>query len=207
MFSLDNLVFGHPESGWRQNVSLTVAAGEICVIRGPSGSGKSTLLHTIAGFHDPISGTARWAGEDLFTNPPWARPVTMLFQSGNLFEHLTLAENVALGVRSSGQLSLEERDKMGAILADLGLDSLSNRYPHQLSGGQQQRAALARALLRHKPVLLLDEPFTGLDDARREAAITLISDISKTQNLAVLLVSHDERDAKRLAAQEYQLSA
>ena len=131
----------------------------------------------------------------------------MLFQSGNLFEHLTLAENVALGVRSSGQLSLEERDKMGVILTDLGLDSLSDRYPHQLSGGQQQRAALARALLRHKPVLLLDEPFTGLDDARREAAITLISDISKSQNLAVLLVSHDERDAKRLAAQEYLLSA
>lgn len=205
MLKLDCLEIGFPDRAWSKQISLTVRAGEICVLHGPSGCGKSTLLSTIAGFQPALSGILSWQDKNLLDLAPWDRPLTLLFQSGNLFEGLTLYQNVALGIRTSGQLSKSERQTIKALLERFELQDLSERLPQALSGGQQQRAGLARAILRQQPILLLDEPFTGLDEDRRKTAIQLISNISKEQNCAILLVSHDMRDAEALGAHSYSL--
>lgn len=203
MLKIDNLEIGYDSSGWSRQISLTVNKGGICVLKGPSGSGKSTLLSTIAGFQAPLSGSLSWNDRDLLSLPPWDRPLTVLFQNGNLFEGLTVFQNIALGISPSGKVQAADKAHINVLIDRLGLTGLANRMPYQLSGGQQQRAALARAILRDKPVLLLDEPFTGLDDERRSDAITLISDMCKTQQFTVLLVSHDSRDAEALGATSY----
>ena len=154
--SFENTNLSQWASGiFSQNISFTVAAGEICVLRGPSGSGKSTLLSTLAGFLPALHGSAVWEDIDLLSLTPWDRPLTLLFQDGNLFEGLTLFENIALGVRPSGKLSQSENDEIHNILTIFEIAELADRLPEQLSGGQQQRGALARAMIRKKPLLLL----------------------------------------------------
>ena len=205
MLKLSDLTFGYSDTEFSQRVSLNLSAGDICVLRGPSGSGKSTLLSTLAGFQAPLSGSAHWNERDLLSLTPWERPLTMLFQEGNLFEGFTLFQNIAIGIRPSGRVSASETKNITQMLDIFDLQGLADRLPHQLSGGQQQRGALARAMLRKTPLLLLDEPFTGLDADRREAAISFIARLCQDQNLAILLVSHDARDAKALNASEYIL--
>jgi thiamine transport system ATP-binding protein len=175
---------------------LAVPTGAVCAVIGPSGGGKTTLLNAIAGFAPVWAGTIRIAGRDVTGLPPADRPVTLLFQSDNLFPHLTLAQNVGLGLRPSLRLTAEERARVEAAMADVGLAGLGPRLPGQLSGGQQSRAALARALLRDRPALLLDEPFSALGPAQRAEMLALTRARIVPRGIAVLMVTHDPEEAR-----------
>lgn len=175
-----------------------VSGGTTAVI-GPSGGGKSTLLLAIAGFADASSGEIL-VGDDAITNtPPAKRPVTLLFQENNLFPHLTVFQNTALGVRPDLKLSRVQIETVEDALSKVGLAEMGARTPSELSGGQRQRVALARALLRDRPVLMLDEPFAALGPALRHEMLDLVSQIRQEQNATLLMVTHNPEDALRIA--------
>lgn len=175
------------------------AAGEHIAIIGPSGSGKSTLLMAIAGFLPPASGRVLWLGRDLAGEPPGQRPSTILFQDQNLFPHLTLAQNLGLGLSPTLRLSAAQKAQVETALQRVGLGGMGARKPGQLSGGQQGRAALARALLRARPILLLDEPFAALGPGLKSEMLDLVAEVASASNAIVLMVTHDPNDAKRFA--------
>jgi thiamine transport system ATP-binding protein len=170
-------------------------------VMGPSGAGKSTLLSAIAGFLTPVAGAIRWNGQDLGPVPPGERPVTILFQDQNLFPHLSVAQNLGLGLRPDLRLSSQDRRRIDDALARTGLQGFGTRRPAQLSGGQASRAALARALLRARPVLLLDEPFAALGPALRHEMLALVGKVADETGATVLMVTHDPDDARALAGQ------
>ena len=174
---------------------LSVAAGEVLSLIGPSGSGKSTLLNLIAGFLKPDSGHIHVDGEAIEHLPIAQRPVTIVFQQHNLFPHLDLYTNVALGVDPSLKLSKEQDQLIEDALDSLALSGLEKRKPGELSGGQRQRIALARVLVRERKVLLLDEAFAALGPAQREELIVLVKALVERKKMAALLVSHQPRDA------------
>lgn len=179
--------------------SLKVAAGERIAILGPSGAGKSTLLSLVAGFLPPASGSIVIAGVDHTRTPPSARPVSMLFQENNLFSHLTVRQNIALGMHPGMKLDEAQKQRLIEIVERVGLTDMQDRLPSQLSGGQRQRVALARCLVRQQPVLLLDEPFSALDPALRKEMLQLLDELCREQQLALLMVSHSIEDAARIA--------
>lgn len=180
--------------------SLSVKQGEQIAVLGPSGAGKSTLLNLVAGFLTPASGTLIIEGVDHTATPPSQRPVSMLFQENNLFTHLTVRQNIGLGLNPGLKLSADQRSKLMLIAQTMGLESLLDRLPDQLSGGQRQRVALARCLVREQPVLLLDEPFSALDPALRQEMLALVEEVCRRQQLTLLMVSHSVEDAARIAA-------
>ena len=179
--------------------TLSVSRGEQVAILGPSGAGKSTLLNLIAGFLAPASGTMMIEGEDHTATPPSRRPVSMLFQENNLFSHLSVWQNIGLGLDPGLKLNALQREKMRHIARQMGLDSLLERLPGELSGGQRQRVALARCLVREQPILLLDEPFSALDPALRQEMLTLVAEVCREKQLTLLMVSHSVEDAARIA--------
>ncbi|WP_434660138.1 thiamine ABC transporter ATP-binding protein ThiQ [Klebsiella sp. MISC125] len=179
--------------------TLGVERGERIAVLGPSGAGKSTLLNLIAGFLPPASGSISIDGQSHTHTPPARRPVSMLFQENNLFNHLTIRQNIALGMNPGLKLNAEQKDRLQAIAGQMGIDSLLERLPGELSGGQRQRAALARCLVRKQPVLLLDEPFSALDPALRQEMLVLVADVCQQQQLTLLMVSHSVEDAARIA--------
>jgi len=179
--------------------TLTVKAGEQIAILGPSGAGKSTLLNLIAGFLTPASGTLTIAGNDHTHTPPSQRPVSMLFQENNLFTHLTVQQNIGLGLNPGLKLNREQQQTLRQIAETMGLEELLDRLPEQLSGGQRQRVALARCLVREQPLLLLDEPFSALDPALRQEMLLLVQEVCRRQQLTLLMVSHSVEDAARIA--------
>ncbi|HCB3050716.1 TPA: thiamine ABC transporter ATP-binding protein ThiQ [Klebsiella aerogenes] len=179
--------------------TLRVERGERIAVLGPSGAGKSTLLNLIAGFLPPASGSLLIDGEKHNATPPAQRPVSMLFQENNLFNHLTVRQNIGLGIHPGLKLNREQRAQVTAITGQMGMDTLLDRLPGELSGGQRQRAALARCLVRQQPVLLLDEPFSALDPALRQEMLTLVADVCQRQQLTLLMVSHSVEDAARIA--------
>ncbi|HCD7425549.1 TPA: thiamine ABC transporter ATP-binding protein ThiQ [Citrobacter werkmanii] len=179
--------------------TLSVSRGEQVAILGPSGAGKSTLLNLIAGFLTPASGTMMIEGEDHTATPPSRRPVSMLFQENNLFSHLSVWQNIGLGLDPGLKLNALQREKMRHIARQMGLDSLLERLPGELSGGQRQRVALARCLVREQPILLLDEPFSALDPALRQEMLTLVAEVCRDKQLTLLMVSHSVEDAARIA--------
>ena len=179
--------------------TLSVERGEQVAVLGPSGAGKSTLLNLVAGFLAPASGTLLIESEDHTTTPPARRPVSMLFQENNLFSHLTVQQNIGLGLDPGLKLNALQREKIQHIARQMGIDNLMARLPGELSGGQRQRAALARCLVREQPVLLLDEPFSALDPALRQEMLTLVSDVCRERQLTLLMVSHSIEDAARIA--------
>ncbi|MGR7444202.1 thiamine ABC transporter ATP-binding protein ThiQ [Klebsiella aerogenes] len=179
--------------------TLSVERGERIAVLGPSGAGKSTLLNLIAGFLPPASGSLLIDGEKHNATPPAQRPVSMLFQENNLFNHLTVRQNIGLGIHPGLKLNREQRAQVTAIAEQMGIDTLLDRLPGELSGGQRQRAALARCLVRQQPVLLLDEPFSALDPALRQEMLTLVADVCQRQQLTLLMVSHSVEDAARIA--------
>ncbi len=160
MIILEHIYCAFPE--FDMNFDLSVGAGEKIGLVGTSGSGKTTLLQIVAGFTFAESGRVLLNGKDHSTSLPYRRPVSMLFQENNLFEHLSVAENMGLGLQPNLKLSDEQQTEIQAIATNVGLKDYLSRMPSQLSGGQRQRVALARCLLRNQPILLLDEPFSAL---------------------------------------------
>lgn len=179
---------------------LKVAKGECLALLGPSGAGKSTLLNLIAGFEVPGSGRVAIGGRDVTNLSPAERPVTSLFQEHNLFAHLTVSENVGLGLDPGLRLGPAERAAVDEALQRVELAGMGGRLPAQLSGGQRQRVALARSLVREKPLLLLDEPFSALDPGLRRGMLDLVDQLRRERGLTVVLVSHNPQDAQHIAA-------
>ena len=198
MIKLENVGFRYEDMV--MNFDLQVAKGELVGIIGPSGAGKSTLLSLIAGFDLPISGRISIAGADMAGVAPDQRPVSMIFQDHNSFAHLDAWTNVALGISPDLKLDPQHRARVDEALARVGLLDFKARKPTELSGGERQRIAIARALVRDKPVLLLDEPFTALGPALRRAMLDLIREIQKERKLTVLMVTHQPEDAKYAAS-------
>ncbi len=174
---------------------LTVASGDCTAVIGPSGAGKSTLLALIAGFELPDAGRIRIGGLDVTRWPAAKRPVTTVFQEHNLFAHLDVAANVGLGIHPGLELDDEQRRMVERALDKVGLGGMAKRIPSTLSGGERQRVALARVLVRRRPVLLLDEPFAALGPALRREMLALVAELRHAENLTTLLVSHHPNDA------------
>ncbi len=189
--------------------NLIVAHGEIVVVSGRSGAGKTTLLNLIAGFLTPDRGRVICQGQDLAGMAPADRPLSMIFQDDNLFEHLTCRLNVALGLRPSLSLSKAEWQAVDAAMDELGILAVQRRLPRAISGGQQQRVALARALIRaewqNRKLLLFDEPFSALDPDTRVDCIDRVKHLVANNNMAALMVSHNQDDAIGLNATEIKL--
>jgi thiamine transport system ATP-binding protein len=198
MIKLENVGFRYEDMV--MNFDLQVAKGELVGIIGPSGAGKSTLLSLISGFDDPVSGRISIAGVDMQGVTPDQRPVSMIFQDHNSFAHLDVWTNVALGISSDLKLDPHQREQVDGALARVGLADFKARKSTELSGGERQRIAIARALVRDKPVLLLDEPFTALGPALRRDMLDLIREIQKERKLTVLMVTHQPEDAKYAAS-------
>src|SRR5581483_4645609 len=181
------------------DIDLTIRRGELMVCIGPSGCGKTTLLRLIAGFLKPDRGVIRLNGEDVSTLPTRARECGIVFQAYALFPHMRVWENVAYALRVRGQPVEERHRRAHAMLELVGLAELEDRLPAQLSGGQQQRVALARALVFNPRALLLDEPLSALDAATRVAMRDEVRRIQREQNIASLLITHDQDEALSLA--------
>jgi thiamine transport system ATP-binding protein len=196
VLQLDHLTY--LQGDFRLTADWSADRGARIAIMGPSGAGKSTLLSMIAGFLAPTSGRMLWSGQDLAPVPAGARPVTILFQDQNLFPHLTVAQNLGLGLRPDLRLSPVQSKQIADSLARVGLQGLGPRRPAQLSGGQASRAALARALLRARPILLLDEPFAALGPALRSEMLALVREVADETGALVLMVTHDPQDALAL---------
>ncbi|AWB50466.1 thiamine ABC transporter ATP-binding protein [Gemmobacter aquarius] len=199
MLQLDKLVLTEP--GFRLVADFSVPMGARVAIIGPSGAGKSTLLNAIAGFVQPEAGRVLWQGQDLASLSPGERPVTILFQDQNLFPHLTIMQNLALGLSPRLRPTPEQLEQVAQALARTGLAELGNRRPAELSGGQAGRVALARALLRARPLLLLDEPFAALGPALKADMLAMVAEVADATGATVLMVTHDPKDAQRLGGQ------
>ena len=199
MLTLEGLRIALP--GFTLTANLTVPEGARVAVIGPSGAGKSTLLAAIAGFQPLAAGRILWAGRDLAPLAPGQRPISILFQDNNLFPHLTAEQNVGLGLRPDLRVSGAERDRVATALGRVGLAGFAARKPGALSGGQQSRVALARVLLRARPLLLLDEPFSALGPALKAEMLALVREIATESGATLLMVTHDPRDAERIAEQ------
>jgi spermidine/putrescine ABC transporter ATP-binding subunit len=182
-----------------RDVSLEIAQGEFLSILGESGSGKTTLLRLIAGFERPDTGTIAMAGERIDTLPPYKRRVNTVFQNYALFPHLTVADNVAYGLRVNGTPRTDIPTRVQQALAMVKMDSFAKTKPSKLSGGQQQRIALARALVNRPKLLLLDEPLSALDaNLRREMQFELKS-LQREVGIAFVFVTHDQEEAMTMS--------
>jgi iron(III) transport system ATP-binding protein len=183
------------------NANFTVKPGELVTLLGPSGCGKTTTLRMIAGFELPSAGKIRIGEEDVTMLPPNARDTATVFQSYGLFPHLSVAENVAYGLKLRKLPRIEIETKVRETLALVGLGDLYDRAPGRLSGGQQQRVALARSLIVEPSVLLLDEPLSNLDALLREQMRVEIRRIQKTLGITAVYVTHDRVEAMSLSDQ------
>lgn len=181
------------------NVDLDIRRGELFAILGGSGCGKSTLLRMLAGFEEPTAGTIEIDGTDVTTQPPYDRPVNMMFQSYAIFPHMTVQKNVAYGLRKDGVSGSELTDRVDEAIRLVQLDDFHERKPDQLSGGQRQRVALARALIKRPKVLLLDEPLAALDKKLREQTQFELMNIQDELGITFVVVTHDQEEAMTLA--------
>ena len=182
------------------NISLTVATGEIFALLGGSGCGKSTLLRMLAGFETPTKGKIFLAGQDITNLPPYKRPINMMFQSYALFPHLSVWENIAFGLKRDGMPKDAIIERVEKMLGLVQLTKYAKRKPHQLSGGQQQRVALARSLAKRPKLLLLDEPLGALDKKLRETTQLELVNIIEEVGVTCVLVTHDQEEAMTMAS-------
>jgi thiamine transport system ATP-binding protein len=183
---------------FRLAVDAQIARGERVAVLGASGSGKSTLLSLLAGFLVPEAGRIVWDGTDITHAPPAGRPMSILFQDGNLFPHLSVTQNVGLALRSDLRMTADQDAQVAQVLDQVGLDGMGGRRPADLSGGQQGRAALARLMLQERPVVLLDEPLAALDPGLRTEMLRLLTSLWEARGLTYVMATHDLRDAERL---------
>ena len=181
------------------NVSIDIEKGEIFALLGSSGCGKSTLLRMLAGFETPTAGSIHLEGEEISAIPPYERPINMMFQSYALFPHLTVADNIAFGLKRDGMAADRIAQRVQAMLGIVQLAPYAKRKPHQLSGGQQQRVALARCLAKSPKLLLLDEPLGALDRKLREQTQFELHNIIKKVGVTCVLVTHDQEEAMTMA--------
>jgi putrescine transport system ATP-binding protein len=181
------------------NVSLSIRRGEIFALLGASGCGKSTLLRMLAGFEQASAGTVELDGVVLNGVPPYQRPVNMMFQSYALFPHMTVAQNVAFGLKQDGLPKDRIAEKVARMLALVHMESMAKRKPHQLSGGQQQRVALARSLAKSPKLLLLDEPMGALDKKLRGEMQLEVVNIIERLGVTCVMVTHDQEEAMTMA--------
>ncbi|WP_152039516.1 ABC transporter ATP-binding protein [Salinigranum salinum] len=193
---LSNVTMRYGETTALDDVTLSIDDGEFFTLVGPSGCGKTTTLRLVAGFESPTTGTIRFDGRDVGSDPPEDRGVGVVFQNYALFPHMTVGENVAYGLRFTdppGGVSGEERVRELLELVDLS--GFEGRDPTELSGGQQQRVALARALAPEPRLLLLDEPMSALDAALRDRLRGQVRDIQRELGVTTLYVTHDQEEA------------
>lgn len=183
---------------WQHN--LTLAPGQVLAVVGESGSGKSTLLEALGGFLPVQSGQVLLQGQDITHWAPEARPLSTLFQDHNLFEHISVRANLALGF-ARGKPDADALEHIAAASRHLGLEGLLDRLPSGLSGGQRQRAGLIRTVLRDQPLVLLDEPYSALDQSNRRRAGDWVKQHIQQHQQMLIFVSHDPDDVERWADQ------
>ncbi|HEY9216971.1 MAG TPA: ABC transporter ATP-binding protein, partial [Phenylobacterium sp.] len=182
-----------------KNVDLAIYEREFFALLGPSGCGKTTLMRMLAGFETPDEGRVLLADDDLSDDPPHKRPVHMMFQSYALFPHLSVAQNIAFGLRQRRLPKREVAERVAEMLALVRLEGMDRRRPDQLSGGQKQRVALARALAPRPKVLLLDEPMAALDRKLREETQFELMAIQQRLGMTFMIVTHDQDEAMVVA--------
>ena len=197
MLRLENVVI--QQGGFSLRANFAIESGIRVAVIGPSGAGKSTLLNLITGFLPVDSGRVQWDGQDITNVAPGKRPFAMLFQDNNLFPHLSISQNVGLGIRPDLRLDKTQDSRVANALERVGLSDMGDRKPAQLSGGQQSRAALARILVQDKPMILLDEPFAALGPALKVEMLELVAEVLEETGAGLLMVSHDPNDARRIA--------
>ncbi|SEG59589.1 thiamine ABC transporter ATP-binding protein [Vibrio hangzhouensis] len=185
-------------SDWFQ-FSLQVKQGDILALIGPSGAGKSTLLALIAGFCHPESGEVLVNGRSIQQLEPHQRPLSMLFQEHNLFDHLNVFDNIALGLSPALRLSQQDKRAVNQAAEKVGLEDKLTRLPGQLSGGQRQRVALARCFVQPHPIWLLDEPFSALDPILRKEMLAVVQQLAQEKQATVIMVTHHLSDARAIA--------
>ena len=190
---VNSLAVVYPD--WRYTYNLKIEAGARVALLGESGIGKTTLLLALAGFAPIESGQVIWQDQNITHNAANQRPIAMLFQADNLFEHLSVRSNLLLG--QSPKLD-QQRVIDGATR--LGIDKQLDKLPAQLSGGQRQRVAILRTLLRDEPLVILDEPFTGLDETTKARTLAWIDEQLSRDNKTLLMVTHQQEDATALNA-------
>ena len=177
------------------NFSLTISKGEFFTFLGPSGSGKSTILRMVAGLEHPDSGRILFGGRDLVGVPPWKRNLGMMFQQYAIFPHMTVAENVAYGLKARSMPAEAQRARVQEMLELIGMASKGGKNPTLLSGGEQQRVALARALAPSPEMLLLDEPLSALDEKIRREMQLELKHIQRRTGTTFFYVTHDQEEA------------
>ena len=182
-----------------EDVSLTINKGEIFALLGGSGSGKSTLLRMLAGFERPTSGRILLDGVDITDMPPYERPINMMFQSYALFPHMTVAQNIAFGLKQDKLPQAEIDERVAEMLKLVHMTQYAKRKPHQLSGGQRQRVALARSLAKSPKLLLLDEPMGALDKKLRSQMQLELVEIIERVGVTCVMVTHDQEEAMTMA--------
>jgi len=202
MLNILNLQYQYKNAKNIYTYNLEVKEKEIVAILGQSGSGKSTLLDLVAGFVNPTQGSIVFNEKELLNLSVEKRPMSILFQNHNLFEHLNVQKNLLLGLDKTQNKDIK---RVKDILKEVGLEDFEYSLASQLSGGQQQRVALARVLLRKEPILLLDEPFTGLDEDTKIIMLDLVEKITTQYNLHTIMVTHDMSDCKRIANKVYKM--
>ncbi len=189
------------QGDFRLSAHFDMDAGQRIAVIGPSGAGKSTLVNALCGFVDVAAGEITQDGRDITTALPSERGMAMLFQDNNLFAHLSIAQNVGLGIRPALRLTQSETAQVMTALDRVALQGFAQRKPFELSGGQQSRAALARALVHRKSWMVLDEPFAALGPALRAEMLDLVAEVASETGAGLLMVTHSPEDARRIADQ------
>lgn len=206
MLRLENVCFRYTNDDITYDFSMQVAAGKVTCISGRSGSGKSTLLDLIAGFLQPLKGSLSWHDNNFTQLSPDKRPVTTVFQQDNLFEHRNALDNVLVGINPKLPREGQDVDRATKALESVGLQDYIHTRVSLLSGGQQQRVAIARAILRDSSIILLDEPFSALDQTTRSEMLSLVRDLATENARAVIMVTHDLRDCEAIADSHYEIN-